>query len=255
MDCVVMAGGVPREGEALYEEAGGRPKSLIGIAGAPMVQWVLDALTDSEVVDKIHLMGLGADNGVSSPKLVASLPDQGSAVANALEAAEHVLEMDPAAKQVLLVSGDLPLITGPIVDSFVDQCSDASQDIYYGVVERSLMEAAYPDARRSFYRLRDHELAGADVLVINPQVAHPGREVLEQIISARKNPFAYARRIGLWTLVLALFRRLTLEDAERRMGRVLGFKVRAVPVKHAQLAMDVDKPVQIEIAEQELARR
>ena len=53
MDCVVSAGGVPREDDWYYEHTQGRPKALINIAGKPMVQWVYERSVQANRVDDV----------------------------------------------------------------------------------------------------------------------------------------------------------------------------------------------------------
>jgi len=252
MDCVVLAGGVPQEGDPLFEYTGAKPKALLNIAGQPMVQWVVDALTGSQKVERIVLVGLGAEDGVSSPKLAAFLPDHNSMLRNAIAGVDHVLEMNPKARQVVMCSADVPLITPEMVDRYVEQCADPSMDIYYGVVDRPLMEARFPNSRRSYVHLSDGDLAGADIFVINPRVAHTNRQLWEELVGGRKNALKQARRIGFVTLIKLLLRRLSLAEAEERVAKAMGLNGRAVLVQHAELGMDVDKPFQLEICRREL---
>ena len=53
MDALVVAGGIPKEGEPLYEYTQGKPKALLDVAGKPMIQWMLDALSGSEKIDTV----------------------------------------------------------------------------------------------------------------------------------------------------------------------------------------------------------
>ena len=55
MNAIVTAGGIPQPGEPLYEVTQGGPKALLDIAGKPMVQWVLDALSGSQNLSLIHI--------------------------------------------------------------------------------------------------------------------------------------------------------------------------------------------------------
>ena len=57
LDCVVLAGGVPRPGEPLHTETAGGPKALIDVAGRPMAQWVLDALAEAQGIGRVLLVG------------------------------------------------------------------------------------------------------------------------------------------------------------------------------------------------------
>jgi CTP:molybdopterin cytidylyltransferase MocA len=255
MDAIVLAGGAPEQDDPLYAFTQGRPKALLDIAGRPMAQWVLDALTEAAGIERIILVGLGAEAGVSSPKSVASLPDRGSLLQNVISGIDRALEISPGARQVLVGSADIPLITGKMVDEFLDQCADPSLDIHYGTVPRPLMEGRFPESRRSYVHLTDGDLAGADVFVINPEIAYTNRQLWDDLIGRRKSPLRQAMRIGLGSLLRLLLGRLSLAEAEQRVTRAMGLTGRAVLVKHAELGMDVDKPFQLEICRQELAAR
>ena len=58
MDVLVTAGGIPQPDEQLYPYTQGKPKALLDICGKPMVQWVLDALSDATQVEKVVIIGL-----------------------------------------------------------------------------------------------------------------------------------------------------------------------------------------------------
>ena len=57
MDAIVTAGGIPQPDDPLYVYAKGDAKALIDIAGKPMIQWVLDALSDAKNVDNVIEIG------------------------------------------------------------------------------------------------------------------------------------------------------------------------------------------------------
>ncbi len=252
MDCVVTAGGIPQEGDILYECTQGMPKALVDIAGRPMVQRVVDALTAARCVDRIVVGGLPEDTGIQSTKLAACVPDQGSLLANALGAADHLLSLDPTPRQFLLCSGDIPLISGGMVDEFASQCADPSIEFYYGVVRRELMEAAFPESRRSYVHLTDGDMAGGDIFVLHSHVTENRRELFEELIGDRKSALRQARRIGLGVLVKLLLHRLSIAEAEQRVARSMGLNGRVVLLRHAELGMDVDKPFQLEICRRAL---
>jgi molybdopterin-guanine dinucleotide biosynthesis protein A len=255
MDAVILAGGVPQLDDPLYALTQGKPKALLDIAGRPMAQWVLDALTEAAGIAHIILVGLGAEAGLLSPKLAAALPDQGSLLRNVIGGIDRALEISPGDRQVLVGTADIPLITGAMVDEFLAQCADPAFDIHYGTVRRPLMEGRFPESRRTYVHLTDGDLAGADVFVINPEIAYTNRQLWDDLIGRRKSPLRQAMHIGLGTLVRLLLGRLSLAEAERRVTRAMGLTGRAVLVKHAELGMDVDKPFQLEICRQELAAR
>src|SRR3972149_4854187 len=77
MDAIVTAGGIPQVGEPLYEFTQGSPKALLDIAGKPMVQWVLDALSCSETIERVVIISLPEESGLQCTKKVTYVPNQG----------------------------------------------------------------------------------------------------------------------------------------------------------------------------------
>ncbi len=260
MDCVVVAGGVPKEGEPLYAYARTDvskpplPKTLIAIAGKPMVQWVVDALTEAESIEHIVIVGLDSADGykLRSSRITAQLPDQGSLLKNAVAGCNHLLAHNARARQVVFSNADIPTITGEMVDAFVAQCRDPEIDIYYSVVPRAVMEARFPRAGRSYVHFAEGAFAGGDMGVINPRVFRNHRALFEALVRSRKSALKQALRLGLGFFVKLYFKRLSIADLERRVPQKLGVRVRVVPVAHAELGMDVDKPHQLEICRQAL---
>jgi GTP:adenosylcobinamide-phosphate guanylyltransferase len=255
VDCIISAGGIPREGDPLFEQTRGKPKALLEIGGKPMVQWVLDALASVQRIERIIMVGLSAKDGISSAKLVSFVPNHGSLLNNVIAGVDRLLEINPTVQQVVMSSADIPLLTSAIVDEFLDLCADFSLDAYYGVVERTLMESRFPDSRRSYIHLTDGDFAGADIFVINPQIVYTNRQFWENLAAGRKSVFKLARTIGLGTLLELLLRRLSLAEMEERVMKAIKLTGRAVKVRHAELGMDVDKPFQLEICRRELAGR
>ena len=57
------------------------------------------------------------------------------------------------------------------------------------------------------------------------------------------------------SLLLRWRNRLSLDEIERRACKVLGIDGKVIPVAHAELGMDVDTPVQLEIVCADIERR
>lgn len=255
MDAVLTAGGIPQPGEPLYEYTLGNPKALLDVAGKPMVQWVLDALTGSNKVERIVVVGLSEDSGIVSPKIAAYLPGQGGLVQNVLAGMKKVLEINPAAHHVLYVSSDIPAITSDMVDWVIDTASQSDEDAYYNLITREVMEARFPNSRRSFTKLKDVEVCGGDMNVLRALTVTGNDELWERIVDSRKNVFKQASLIGFDTLILLALRLITLEQGVQRATRRLKITGRAVLCPYAEVGMDVDKPHQLEMVRAYLQRR
>lgn len=254
MDAIVTAGGIPKPGEPLYEYTQGKPKALLDIAGKPMVQWVLDALCEAQHVERIVLVGLPEDSPISCEKLAGFLPSQGGLLTNLRSGLLKSLEIDPQPRHILTVSSDIPGITAEMVDWLVEKVRETEDEVYYTVVSREVMEARYPTSSRSYTRLKDLELCGGDMNAVHTTTVTAQDSMWEEIIEARKNALKQALMIGIDTLILLLVRALTMEDAVKRVCRRLKIEGRAILSPYAEIAMDVDKPHQLEIMRADLAQ-
>lgn len=254
MNAIVIAGGIPQPGEPLYEYTQGKAKALLEIAGKPMVQWVLDALDGAGTVQRVVIIGLEPESHVTSSKLVAYLPNQGTMVENIRAGIYKVLEIDPQAKHVLVVSSDIPGITPEMVDWVVNTAMQTDEDAYYSVIPREVMEDRFPTSKRSYTRLKDIEVCGGDMNLVRTSLATSREEIWDRLIEARKNVFKQAALIGLDTLILLLLRRITLDEAVKKATKRLKISGRALVCPYAEVGMDVDKPHQFEIMRAYLAQ-
>jgi NDP-sugar pyrophosphorylase family protein len=255
MDAVITAGGVPKPDELLYPYTLGKPKALLEIDGKPMVQWVLDALSGSRRVDNVILIGLTEESGVTCSKPLTYLPNKISMIENILGGINKVLEINPSAARVLMVSSDIPAITSEMVDWEIDTTSPTDVDLCYSVIMREVIETRYPNSRRTYVKLKDVEVCGGDLNVLRTSVVSKNPEIWERLVATRKNPIKQAAIIGFDTLFLMMFRRLTLDEAANKLTARLKMTGRAVICPYAEVAMDVDKPNQLEMMRADLMER
>jgi molybdopterin-guanine dinucleotide biosynthesis protein A len=255
MNAIVTAGGKTRPDEPLYPVSGEGYKALLDVNGRPMVQYVLDALNGSQQIEKIILVGLPRDNLLESSRPLLRLEDQGDMIANILAAGRALAELDPAATHCLLVSSDIPAITTEMVDWLIEQVGQSDHEIYYNVIDRKVMEARYPGSRRTFVHLKGIEVCGGDMGAIRLSLTSNENPLWDKVVDARKSPLRQAALIGYDTLFLLLLRRLSIQDAELAVSRKLGVRGRVITCPYAEMGMDVDKPFQLEIVREDLARR
>ncbi|MBM3143632.1 MAG: hypothetical protein FJ010_01425 [Chloroflexi bacterium] len=257
MDAIVMAGGIPKPDEPLYEYTKGIAKAMVDIAGKPMIQWVLDALGEAKNVNSITIVGLPEDSRVTCKKPLYSVPNQGGMLANIIAGVEKVLQINPEAEYLLTASSDIPGITGEMVDWLIDAAMQTRHDIYYGIVKREVMEARYPGANRTFTKLADMHVCGADIHIAHKSMATDPEHLAmwEELIGRRKSPLKQAASIGFLTLLLLLMGRLSLEGAIKRVTKRLNITGRPILWEYAEAAMDVDKPHQLEIMRADLEAR
>jgi CTP:molybdopterin cytidylyltransferase MocA len=253
MDAVVMAGGVPVEGEALYPLTRGLSKALLPIRGKPMAQWVLDALATSRHVRRVVVVGL--DGGLDFPREISYRRGGGDLLDNILVGARALLELDPGADRLLLVASDIPAVTGSHVDWVIERALEGDDELDYCVLERGAMEAVFPGCRRTYFRFRDRQVCGGDLSVVASSLFGRGGGAWHRLAEVRKSRVRIAATVGWDVLLLFLLRRLTVDEAARMAGRRLGVRARVLSCPFPEVGMDVDKPFQLEIVRAHLDRR
>jgi len=255
MDAIVTAGGIPQPEDPLYIYSHGDSKALIDVAGKPMIQWVLDALSDAKHVDNVIIIGLSPKSNITCKKPMHFLSNQGRMLSNIVAGVKKSLELDKKNKYVLIVSSDIPTLKPEMVDWLIDECSKSQDDLYYGVCPKEVMEARFPESKRTWTHLKDMDVCGADINISHVRNATEHLEMWETLIGNRKSPIKQASIIGFGTLFQLLMRRLTIEDAVRRVSERIGIKGHAIVWPYAEACMDVDKPHQLEMLREDLAKQ
>jgi hypothetical protein len=255
MDCIIAAGGTIGPDDALFRYSHGLPKALIDMGGITMLERVTRALAGSNYVDGLIIAGIDGAllAGLSLPPILAALPDQGSMTGNLKVALEWRLEQARPGTEILVSTADIPMLTADVVDAFVEQCQPFDCLIYYNLVTRETMEAKFPASNRTFVRLRDAEVAGGDILLVQSRVVESDEALWTALTDTRKHAWKAARLVGFGTLLRLLTRRLSVRQVEEAATRMFGAPVRVMLSPHATLAMDADKPEQIELLRRHLA--
>lgn len=255
MDALVTAGGIPKPDEPLYSYTQGMPKATLDLNGKPMLQWVLDALSQSRKVQRVTVIGVEQEPGWTCDKPLTFVPNHGGLLDNVREGVHKVVEMNPQADLVLIVSADIPGITGEMVDWVIVEAEKTTHDLYYSVVKREVMEAVFPGSNRSYVHLKEGDFCGGDINTVRASLVTQNPQFWDRIIEARKSALRQASFLGFDILFLLLIRQLSLKRGVPKISRRLGLRGRAVISPYAEIAMDVDKPYQLEIMRQYLAQR
>lgn len=252
IDAVILAGGVPEPGHPLYAETVGGHKALLDIGGRPMLQWVLDAVAASDKVRRIIVMGLPEGYSDIHARDLTRIPDQGGIIENLSEGVRQILSVDPGATRFLAVSSDIPALRTQMVDEIVDSASEPGVDLFFNVIERTDMEAAWPGVRRTWLRLADGSYCAGDLHVISTGLfAGPG---LRRFVAWRKSPLRLMAALGPGVLLRMLLRRPGLEGCTEIIRRRMGVRVRAVRRHCTEIGMDVDAPAHLDHIRETLLR-
>jgi len=246
MDAVVTAGGIPAQGDPLYEISGGRQKALLDFGGKPMIQWVLDALSSSKNIHRVAVIGLPPFTDLKCDHPLTIVDNQGSMLANLQTGVTELQKSGDISSKVLAVSSDVPAVTGEMIDWMVETVQQTDHDVYYNVISHDVMESRYPGSKRTFLKLKDVEVCGGDIGAFDHQFIFSKQNLFEAIIGTRKNPIRQASILGFDTLFLVLLHKMTLLQAEINISKKIGSRAHAILCPYAEMGMDVDKPNQYE---------
>lgn len=242
MQAILTAGGTFEADNPLFIETGIAKKALLPMGGKPMIQWVAEALAGSRYVDGLVVVGLEPEELAPLSVPVHYAPNQGSIVDNALAGLNKVLEVAPDTTNVLVCSSDIPLLTGRIVDEFVETCHRHPAEVHYAVVEETVLEASFPNSKRTFTPMKGGRYSGGDLLMAHKILAQKANlELVRALTGERKNFFAQARMIGFGFIFRFIFRMMDLDEAMRQAGKKLNVNGHVLSYPSPELAMDVDK--------------
>jgi len=262
MDAVVIAGGIPEPNDPLYRYTLGKPKALLDICGKPMIQWVLDALVGAETIDQIVIVGVPGSK-LTCSKRNFFLPNQGSLLENVRVGFMKVAELNPTARYALLVTSDIPAITPEMVDWVVHTANEDDQDVCYIIVTRQDLEARYPGSKRPFpferTRLKDIEFSGGLINAFRITAITENYKLLDRLAEGRRNLFKkigiIIHYLGYSTLFSVMLGTIDSDRAVKRIAQRTGLRIRPVVCPYAEIAMDVDRPNQLEMLRKDMKLR
>jgi len=262
MDVIIPAGGIPRPNHPLYKYTQGKLKALLDIAGKPMIQWVLDALSEAKSVGHVAVVGLalseeveGLDGGVnlSCKKPMSILPNQYNMVENLRAGTRRILELNPSAEYVMTCTSDIPMVTPEAFDWIAEQAQKSRHEFYVIMTTKQAMEERYPGSKRRTDRFTDIEVRGADITVVEPRIILQSG-IADRLKQLRHNTLKQLMFIGFDTLLLIRLRRLDLAGFAKRLAKKHGLDWRPLVCPYPEIAMDVDFPNELELARHVLSK-
>lgn len=256
MDAILTAGGIPLPEDPLYPYTNGDSKALVDVAGKPMIQWVLDALSDARHVDNVIIIGLSPKSKITCKKPMHFISNQGRMLANIVAGVNKSVELDPKAEYVLVISSDIPGINAEMIDWLIETSMQTKEDMYYGVIPRAVMETRYPGSNRTYTKLKDIQLCGADMHISHVTMATDPDHLAtwEELIGKRKSPLKQAATIGFGTLLKVATRSITLNELVATITKRIGITGRPIVWEHAEPGMDVDKPHQLKLIREDMEK-
>jgi len=243
-DAFITAGYDPDQLDRVSAAAGVAHKSLVPLVGMPMAWHVVRALRESDRIGEIVVVGIGPDE-IDFGVPVHHVPNQPSLWASQNAGLRKLRELNADDRYVIALSADIALLSGKIVNRFIEACEPFEHDVYWGIVRKDVMLAAFPESRRTYLPLREGSFCSSDLYLGRLSAGFHIQERIRYFIENRKNVLALVWKLGLPTMFKFLLRRLAIADIVDVAYRIAGVRGGPVVLPLAEAGMDVDKPEQL----------
>ncbi|MEO7826691.1 MAG: nucleotidyltransferase family protein [Allosphingosinicella sp.] len=252
---IILAGRRPGE-DGFAASHGVSAKALIHAGGEPMLGRVARALLASPSIGRIVVLAQEPDPLLTGelgwmaaePRVVTAQSGDGiSASVGRLAGTEA------APWPVLVTTADHALLQPEMVEAFI--AGTAGVDVAFAMVERGIVERAYPDTKRTWLKAANGHFSGANLFALMNAHSALGTDFWARAEKDRKSAVKLLSFLGLGVFLRAVTRTISLEDAAEAVGRKEGFRLKAVLLPFAEAAIDVDKPSDLDLAERILAER
>ncbi|MCE5315445.1 MAG: nucleotidyltransferase family protein [Armatimonadota bacterium] len=241
VDAIVLAGAPA--GEEMIREGALKSRAMIRLGDKTMLQWVVDALREAPSVGRIAVIGDVAADGLDM------VVQPGDDLVSNIKLGIDALKPNGYA---LIVSSDIPLITGEAVEDFLRRAQEMNVDLAYPILPKTHCVKRYPDLQRTYLKTADGVFTGGNLMLASPRFFEQSWGAIANAYAARKQLLKLARMIGMSVLlrvvaaqVVPQFLRLSM--LERAVSRMLDAKVAAVVSAYPEIGEDVDKPSDLEV--------
>ncbi len=261
LTAIVLAGRRPGP-DPLLDGHDVATKALLPIAGRPMLCHVADALLACDAIERIVVLAQDSASLRAAPAFAGLAQD---AAVDWVDAESGIsLSVKAVLKRLggplVVTTADNVLLTPAIMGEFLAGAlavSDAEPavDVAVAMVERSVLLAQYPQSQRTWLKFRHGAWSGANLFYLGGRDCLPLLDFWSTIEQDRKKGRKIIAAFGPWLLLGAALRRLSIHGAVRRAAARFGLSARVVPISVGDACIDADKPADIVLIEDILARR
>ena len=244
-DLIILAGGA---GTVTLPGQGERARALAELKGRRLLDYIVDGVRESSRVASVVLVTHSAhleafrQAAVAVPGLLLCACD--GSMAECAAAAIRRLREQPGHEKITKVAtvcDDLPFLTGAALDDFIARAEAAEADGVYAIVRKEACLREFPSLRRTFFHLKEGDFTGGNVSLVSVDLFPGCIEKMKEVFALRKNPVKLAAWLGPFFILKMLLHQLSLEDVERKVSELFGYRGRAVITDHACIGTDLDK--------------
>jgi hypothetical protein len=165
-----------------------------------------------------------------------------------VESLESGLAGAPPDDLVLIAASDLPVLTADAIGDFLERTRARDLDVAYAIVSQREHLDAYPAVPHTWAKMVEGRFCGGGLVALKPRALPALRGVLDDLGKARKSPLRLAALFGWDILPRFALGSLTVAAAEQRASKILGAPVGAIQCAHPEVAVNVDRPSDVALA-------
>jgi GTP:adenosylcobinamide-phosphate guanylyltransferase len=243
MNAVVLAGGGP---DAVSSSDPSLPnKAFVEIGGVALVARVIAALRSSPDIARITVVAPPATHGYDALAGADERRADGPRMLNSLESG---LSGVPPDELVLIAASDLPVLNAAAIGEFLDGARARDLDVAYAIVSQREHRDAYPAVPHTWAKMAEGRFCGGGLAALKPRALPALRGILDDLGKARKSPLRLAALFGWDILPRFALGSLTVAAAEGRASAILGAPAGAIRCSHPEIAVNVDRPSDVTLA-------
>ncbi|MGB9780210.1 nucleotidyltransferase family protein [Caldanaerobacter sp.] len=218
-------------------------KAFVKLKGKFMISYVIEALRKCEKIEKIAVVG--------DPEKLKQVEGIDLIVPQSDNMMENILRgIQPFKndRRVIILTCDIPFLTGEAVCDFIEKAEQTGADLCYPIIRKEDNLKKFPDARRTYARVKEGVFTGGNIFYINPAVIDKLVKEAKKVIAYRKKPWKLGKLLGTKILFLFLIGRLSISHIEKKVEEVFGIKGKAIISPYPEIGNDVDKEEDVKMA-------
>lgn len=225
-------------------------KALIKIGNKPMICHIVSTLKKIDFIDEIAVVGDENVLKLLKGHIDYLIEEDQSLFANILKGVKYFDDKD----DILILASDIPMISKEAIVDFIERSKEVKADFCYPIVRKEVCEAKFPKTKRTYAKIKDGTFTGGNIFITKVGLVKQKLPQVKQFLAYRKKPLKLARILGFSIVVKYILGIITIEDLEKRVSNLLKIKAKAIESKYPEIATDVDKLSDLELAKKTLSQ-
>lgn len=246
---VILAGRTQNDNDPLLVEAGVENKALIELEGKKMISYVIQAVEQSERIDRAVVVGLEKYQIDYEPQIeIDFIPADGEdRVDTIFTGYKHFSKTQNPEDHLILLPSDIPLISGEMIDDCINSMAigETKKEAYFGVVYKSDYEKKFPHSNRSWRYLKDGTIAGGDIHAVKIKTMLDNQEFISNLISQRKSFVTMILKNSPMLILRYFTKQLAIKHIVNFVRKSMKIDATQYRAYYPETGMDLDYPDQL----------